>query len=188
MAKVVVRTPTGKKKIGLYDIRPYWLYDRETIQNGDSEKYFFQSPEGKTLVDTNLKQFSTIQVGWIFEGHAIRVVPDPKISTSDAETLFQNTALSLYKEGDIEVFSAPALLFPAGAGLYGATTETSTNIISNGVPTPTSVLKLPVPVIIKGGETFNIRLSFQPSISGLSASTKLYIVIDGILKRPVKGT
>ena len=92
MAKVVVRTPTGRKKIGLYDYRPYWLYDRETINNGDTEKYYFQSPEGKAITDTNLKQFSTIQVGWEFEAHAIRIIPDTDVSTADAEALFKNTA------------------------------------------------------------------------------------------------
>ena len=187
MAKVVVQTPEGKKKVNLYDYRPYWLYDRESITNGSTEKYFFQSPEGKSIVDTNLKQFSTIQVGWRFEVHAIRVIPAVDISTADAEALFTNSALTFYREGDIEVFSAPTMLFPAGAGLYGATTETSTNIIANGMPTPQSVLRLPVPILIKGGETFNIRVAWNPAVS-LSATTKMYVVLDGILKRPLKGT
>lgn len=190
MAKLVMKTPTGTKKVGLYDVRPYWLYDRETIRNGDTEKYFFQSPEGKTIADTNLKQFSTIQYGWQFELHAIRVIPNTKVSIADAENLFANTALTLFKEGDVEVFSAPALIFSAGAGLTGAVsttaTDTTIDIVSNGLPTPSAVLRLPVPLLIQGGETFNIRLAFQPAVS-LSADSKVYIVLDGILKRPVKG-
>ncbi len=189
MAKVVVRTPTGRKRVvRLSDYRPYWLYDKEVITPTTTEVYFFQSPEGKALPDTNLKQFSTIQVGWEFEIHAIRVIPSVKISTADAEELFENSAITFYKEGDIEVFSAPTLLFPAGAGLYGATTETNTNILANGVPTPTAVNKLPIPIMIRGGETFNIRMLFQPPPSGLSGNVPVKMVLDGILRRPVKGT
>ena len=189
MAKIVTRTPTGRQvKVGLYDYRSYWLYDRETINNGATEVYFFQSPEGKTTADTNLKQFSTIQTGWQFEIHALRVILPPDISTADAEALFANSAITLYKDGDTEVFSAPALMFNAGCGLYGATTETSTNIISNGIPSSNAVTKIPVPILIKGGETFNIRLMFNPAVSLSVASIKLWMVLDGILRRPVKGT
>lgn len=188
MAKVKVKTPAGRKvAVGLYDYRSYWLYDTEEITNGQTEAYFFQSPEGKSITETNLKQFSTIQAGWQFEVHAIRVIPPTTISTADAENVFYGSAITLLKEGDIEVFSAPTIIFTAGAGLYGATTETSANIISNGLPTPTAVLKLPVPILIRGGETFNIRMLWSPAVS-LTAPVKLQMVLDGILRRPVRGT
>jgi len=187
--KVAVKGPAGKKKVVRFsDYRPYWLYDKEVITPSTSEVYFFQSPEGKPLTETNLKQFSTIQVGWEFEIHAIRVIPSLKVSTSDAEELFENSVITFYKDGDVEVFSAPTVLFPAGAGLYGATTETNTNIIAHGLPTPTAVLKLPIPILVIGGQTFNIRMLFNPVPSSLSGNVPVKMVLDGILRRPIRGT
>ena len=188
MAKVKVTTPAGRKvTVGLYDYRQYWLYDRETINNGDTVKYFFQSPEGKTLSDTNLRQFSTIQFGWQLEVHAIRIIPDPTISTADLKNLFKDMAVVFIREGTDQIFFAPGLVFTAGAGLYGYTTETSTSILSNGLPTPGAVLKLAVPILIKGGDTINIRVEWNPAVT-LSASTKMWMVMDGLLRRPVRGS
>lgn len=188
MAKITVRTPTGRKvRVGLYDYRSYWLFDTEIIQEGMTEVYFFQSPEGKSAAQTNLKQFSTIQAGWEFEVHAIRVIPEPGISATDAQNLFKNCSLTLLKEGDIEVFAAPAVIFTAGAGVYGFTTEADKSVISNGLPSPTAINKLPIPILIKGGETFNIRILWSPAVS-LSRTISLQLVLDGILRRPVRGT
>lgn len=187
-AKIKVRTPTGKEvKVGLYDYRSWWLYDRETINNGDTSVYFFQSPEGKSISDTNLKQFSTIQFGWTLEVHAIRIIPQPSIGRSDLINLFNNMAVTLIREGTEAVFSAPGLIFTAGAGIYGFTTDTSATIASNGLPTPDAVLKLPVPILIKGGDTFNIRVDWDPAVS-LSGPVKVWMVLDGLLKKPVRGS
>ena len=187
MAKVIAKTPEGTKVVKLYDVRQYWLYDTEEISNGDTEKFFFQSPEGKTLAQTNLRQFSTIQFGWTFEVYAIRVIPSIKTSTSNLKNLLDTSVLTFYREGDVEVFTAPTVIFPAGAGIYGNTTETDTSILANGMPTPQAVMGFKTPLIIKGGETFNIRVLWSPAVS-LTTDVPLKIVLDGILKRPIKGT
>lgn len=182
-----IKTAEGTKTVNLSDVRPYWLYDSITVANTDTESYFFRTPEGKTLVDTNLKQFSTIQVGWTFEVSTMRIVPRANISIADLKIIIANSVISFLREGDIEVFSLPALMLNAGCGLYGATTTTSTDLVSQGTPSSGAVLKMPIRFLLYGGETFNFRLQYNPAISGLSASRKIYLVLDGVLKRGVRG-
>lgn len=187
--KLKIRTPEGVKEVGLSDVRPYWLYDTLSISNGDTEGYFFRTPENKTLVDTNLKQFSTIQVGWTFEVSAIRVVPRVAISLASAEIIFNNSVVSFLREGDIEIFSIPTVMLNAGCGLTGAVYghASAVDIVSLGVPSASSVLKQPIRFLLYGGETFNFRIQFNPAISGLAAAARIYLVLDGILKRGVRG-
>lgn len=185
--KIKIRTPEGVKTVGISDVRPYWLYDTATISNGDTEHYFFRTPENKTIVDTNLRQFSTIQVGWTFEVSAIRIVPRVNIPIADMEIIFQNAVVTFLREGDIEIFTIPSVMLNAGCGLYGATTNTSEDVVSLGIPASGAILKLPIHFLIYGGETFQFRMQFNPAISGLAADRKVYMILDGILKRGIRG-
>ena len=186
--QVKVQTPEGVRTIALSDVRPYWLYDTATIATADTEHYFFRTPENKTLVDTNLRQFSTIQVGWTFDISTIRVVPRVAIPIADMEILFANTVTTFLREGDIEIFTLPTVMLNAGCGLFGATTNTAEDIVSLGIPASGAVMKLKWPIVLYGGETFQFRTQWNPAVSAsLSASAKVYMVLEGTLKRGVRG-
>ena len=178
----------GGRTISLYDVRPYCLYDTETITSGAGTKevYFFRTPENKTILDTNLKQFSTIQAGWKFEVAEIRLIPLESASLDDLEKIFGDgqAVLSYLKEGDIEIFTFPAVMFNAGCGLHGCTTASSADIVSLGLPTATAVMKLPVRLIIYGGQTFNFV--FRASTGGTN-NVKIRCCLIGILQRGVVG-
>ena len=178
----------GERKFSLYDVRPYCLYDTETITSGAGTKevYFFRTPENKTILDTNLKQFSTIQTGWKFEVAEIRLIPLESAAASDLEAIFGTgqAVLSYLKEGDIEIFTFPAVMFNAGCGLHGCTTHSSADIVSLGLPTATAVMRLPVRLIIYGGQTFNFV--FRASTGG-SNDVKIRCCLVGILQRGVVG-
>jgi len=207
MAKVAIKDPaTGAviSKANLKDVRPYWLYDTVTISTTPSDVYAFQTPEGsdsKGVHDTNLKQFSTIQVGWQFVCDKIRVVPrfiaeqtedaaNHLTLLEDLNTIFSNGVLSFYREGDIEVWRAPLVLFTAGCGpMAGVSASNATDnlaVWSNGLPSFGSVMKLPVPIILSGGRTFVFKIGFPSGLS-LNSSRKLWIVLDGMLSREVVG-
>lgn len=193
--KFKVRTPEGVKTVGLSDVRPYWLYDTITVllAAGAKEDYFFRTPEGKTLRDTNLKQFSTIQVGWTFEVSAMRLIPNAATPAADLEELFGTgqAIVSFLREGDIEIFTVPAIMLNAGCGLYGSldsggTLATSRDLVSLGIPASGAVMKIPIKFLLFGGETFNFR--FQATTTGaLSANLKLNLTLEGVLKRGVRG-
>jgi len=180
----------GGRTISLYDVRPYCLYDTETVTSaaGSKEIYFFRTPENKTILDTNLKQFSTIQTGWKFEVAEIRLIPLENAAAADLEILFGEgrAVLSYLKEGDIEIFTFPAVMFNAGCGLCGSTTYTSADIVSLGLPSATAVMRLPVRLIIYGGQTFNFVLKASTS-TAMSADVKIRCCLVGILQRGVVG-
>lgn len=188
--KIKVPTPEGVKTIGLSDVRPYWLYDTESVTAaaGTKDLYYFRTPQGKTIRDTNLRQFSTIQVGWTLEVTNIRCIPAPNAAVADLEILFGEgqPVLTFLREGDIEIFTLPLIMANAGCGFYGATTVTNQDIISLGTPASGAILKLPIRFLIYGGETFNFRLQAVTS-SAMSAAVNVMIVLDGILKRGVRG-
>lgn len=186
--KLKIKTPEGVKEVGLSDVRPYTLYDTVTYAaaTAKSEDYFFRTPEGKTLVDTNLKQFSTIQVGWTFEVASMRIIPRCNISIADMETLFTGSVVTFLREGDIEIFTMPTIMLNAGCGLYGATTNTAEDIVSLGLPSAGAVHRNAIRFLLYGGETFNFRITHTPAVT-LAAERKIYLVLDGILKRGVRG-
>jgi len=206
MAVVTVKSPTGKviTKKKLTDARPYWIYDTATLSTSLADTYVFQSPEGsdnKTIIDTNLKQFSTLQVGWQFVCNKIRIIPrfmsygDATNAVSlmkDIDTIFSYGVLSFLREGDIEVWRAPLILFGAGCGpMSSVATADSTNAPalaswSNGLPSAGSVMVLPIPIILVGGRTFTFKLSFATGKT-LEAERKLWVCLEGMLSREVVG-
>jgi hypothetical protein len=181
----------GGKTYGIVEVRPYFLYDTVEIPTtGVTEAYTFLTPEGKTLSDTNLKQFSQIPVGWVFEIHSIRLIPRAKVSINDLETVLEGWIVSYIKEGDTSIFDCPAIVFNAGCGLHGAvaTTATATTIdtVSLGLPSSGAVWKPKFPLYIRGGETFNFRHRWSVAPTP-STAVKIYHLLDGVLKRPVRG-
>ena len=184
---VKTRTPEGVRRFRLEDVRPYWLYDEFNIlpTNVHTEFVYFQNPD-KTIFETNMRQFSSLPIGWIFDATRIRVVPIPSITVADAELLFGRSVVSYLKEGDIEIFTIPALMLNSGCGLLGATTVTATDIVSLGDPSHAAVMKLPFPITIRGGKTFQFKLKF-PVAPTPAAATRIKMVLDGILRRDVVG-
>ena len=192
MATVQTTDASGQtKSFKLEDVRPYWLYDTNTIATSGSDYYYFQDPSGKSTVDTNLKQFSTIQIGWVFDVTRIRLVPRTTVIISDLQAMFLNSIVTYLKEGDIEIFSLPALLMSAGAGLTGGTTVNATSLPTLGLPSLSAVIKLPFPLTLTGGKTFTFRLHYDGTgvgtITGTTNAAKIWMVLEGILRREVVG-
>jgi len=181
----------GERRFKLGDVRPYWLYDTIVAANGDVEHILFRTPDRPRITDTNLKQFSQIQTGWTFDVVKIMVQPTIAIPIADAEILFEDCVVSYMKEGDIEIFSIPIIMLNAGCGLAGAvsTTVTATthDIVSLGTPSRPSALKLPFPLTIPGGATFQFRIRWAAALTGLAASRRIRLVLEGILLRGVVG-
>jgi len=177
----------GGKRYKLEDVRPFYLYDRLSLTSSSAaEQYYFQSPENKTIINTNLKQFSTIQVGWVFDVQKIRLIPTPSTSIADLKILAGESVVTYLKEGDVEIFSLPSVMLSSGCGLAGASTNTSTDIASLGLPSQSSVHRLPFPLTIAGGRTFQFRQKWA-SLASLSTTCVVYLVLEGILKRDVVG-
>ena len=188
---MAVKIRAAGKEYKLSDVGPYFLYDKETITTSDTgtvSKVYFQSPEGKSELDTNLQQFSTIPLGWVFEVSELRIIPEPDVEYSDLQKIFKKAIVIYKKQGVQDVFLCPAILFNAGCGVMGgiSTTESSATyaIHSLGLPSAGAAFRFPMRYLIRGGETFNFEFRCYLS-SAISASIGIWMVLVGILKKPV---
>lgn len=192
--KIAVKGPGGEKKtFKLEDVRPFWIYDTVTLTAATNytESMFFQSPQGKTPLETNLTQFSTLPQGWTFDAVKIRLAVNTDCSIVNFKGLFSQNVITYLKEGIEDIFTLPAFIVGAGGGINGNTTQTATDLVSNGLPTQASALKLPFPLSIVGGRTFQFRMrmggtagtGFTPTTSNVRAQ----MVLEGILRKSVVG-
>jgi hypothetical protein len=200
-----IKTPTGTQTVNLSDVRPYWLYDTVVVANGFTQDYFFRTPQSKVLADTNLRQFSTIQVGWTYEVSAMRIIPrwrpaanGAHTQISDIENVLAAGTITFLREGDIEIFNLPIAMMNSGCGITGYATTANQEIASLGTPADGAKLKNPVRFLLYGGETFNFRFDFNgntaftgfagAAVANLTANLPFHMVLDGILKRGVSSS
>jgi len=192
--RIVAKTPEGKVEVAVKDAKPWWYYDTIVFpanQEVPVEARFFQIPkgqEGKTEIDTNVLQYSTLPKGWKLLIYSIRIATlDGK--AADLKKLMSNSIVELELGGTKRPFAAPTWVFTQGGGLFGEieAAQQEIELITNGLPTPQSILKLPYAIDIEGGESFNLILKTKAGITP-SADVKLQAVLDCIAYEPVRGT
>lgn len=193
MAQVKFRTPEGDvKAFKLEDKRPFWVYDTITLTAATNytESMFFQSPQGKTPLETNLTQFSTLPQGWTFLARKIRLGVNSDVSLANIEGLFSRNVITYLEEGINDIFTLPAYIIGAGGGISGITTATSADVLSHGLPTQASALKLPAPLPIVGGRTFQFRMKMGGTAgTGFTPATsdvRVNMTLEGILIKDVR--
>jgi len=64
--------------------------------------------------------------------------------------------------GNKPMMTAPAVYAPAGMGISGFTTENSRHVISNGLATHQSILKLAKDISVAARQNFNVAVEFFP--------------------------
>lgn len=178
------------KKIGLRNWEHGILYDRLTITSTTTNLKFFQTPVGgtKTYLYTNLSQAGQLSKGERMIVEAIRFDLVSAVTLADAK-LITDGAYFEFWVSTRQILQAPIRYFPAGTGLSGAhtTTATATTLsnVSLGSPDRTAITKLKVPIEITEIENFRVELFIPTALSGLSASTDIYCVLEGMRARPL---
>jgi len=86
-------------------------------------------------------------------------------TNSRAEDLYSLLAYSAFFEltvGDKPQFFAPLWYAPAGGGITGFTTENSRHVITNGVPSHQSILKLAKDIHVPARQNFKVDIEIFP--------------------------
>ena len=173
---IKVDPATGRKVIvSLKDVSPYWLYDSKTVHTTDRTVSFFSQVNANDPVSTDMLQPNQLPQGWKFIMNAIRIIPDFNASADDVATLIFNSIMEFKKEG-AEIFKAPAIVFNAGAGIYGGNTTT------NGYPSTQAVLMLPLQIELKGSQPFEFSLIKDVNLNN---DVEVKVELDGIIYRNV---
>jgi hypothetical protein len=175
--KVVKVDPVTHRRVtySLKDISPYWLYDTKTVDNNNKVVSFFNNVNRSNEIETNMQQDGVLPSGWKFNVIAVRVVPDFSAAAADIAQLIMNSIVTFDKEGS-EIFSAPAFVFNAGAGVNEQPT--------NGMPSTEAVLPLPLQMRIEGNTPFRFTLKVDDSVN-LQNAIKVKMVLDGIIYKNI---
>lgn len=196
-ARLVATSQSGTVEYLIKDKKPWWHYDTVTLTAGavPTEVRFFQIPKGqggKDEIDTNVSQYGTLPAGWSLAIFSIRFAI-LEATLDDAKTILYNSVLALELGGTQQPFQAPTWIFTQGGGLYGTVaTDGNASAVTlenwtNGLPAPQSVLRLPQPIEVKGGETFNVVMKIKAGKT-LNNDTKIQVVLDCLAFEPVRGT
>jgi len=173
---VKVDPVTGRKvTVELKDVSPYWIYDTKTVDNNNKVISFFNNVNRSNKVDTNMQQDGVLPSGWKFNIVAIRFVPDFNAANTDVAQLVYNSVITFDKEGS-EIFSAPAFIFNAGAGVN--------TLPTNGLPSTEAVLPLPLQMQLTGNTPFRFTLKVANSVN-LQNAIKTKLVLDGIVYKNI---
>lgn len=176
---------------GVANLKHGFLYDRIQITTSTTEAKFFQVPNGqsgKTYLDTNMKIAGQLESTTKFWAWFLRIIPALSCTLDDA-ILLLNTSYIDFQIGEAHPLYCPAFLMPGGAGIIGISQSGDTGTGAYGYNASTNkegLLKFARPFIIIPNQSFSVTLNFPTAPSGLSASTYVYIVLEGLVKVPVQ--
>lgn len=184
---------------GRADIVPWLFYDRQTTASNTTtavEYDFFTTPIGgaKTRQDTNMTQVQTLSQPEHFNCTSLQFYPSSRMFAVDIGTLL-DTYYCEFWIGNKIYAQGPISQFPAGAGLYGATTQTNVGFFTNGMPSPLAVVDFrigdnPIGHHILQGQSFQVKLissaGFLTNNGSGAIGLNLLCVIDGVLSRGVQ--
>lgn len=106
------------------------LYDYQSVVGGAVTAYF-QQPNGRSLLFTNLESAGSLTWPKRFSVKAFRFVPAANTSAADLVTLYVN-AYARLKVGEKDYFVSPLFLITPGVGLE----VTATAAVTGGTATP----------------------------------------------------
>jgi len=188
---------TGQE-IVLTDARETDRYDTVEVAasalSGISARKFFNSKENKDDLDANFPSAGRLVTGserFYLESLGLSIQGAQSDATLNAqdfkEILFHG--YFVFKLNRYELESGPMEKFPCGYGPYGATTETSTSLLSIGVPSRAAVPKFLEQQIITEDHNVDAQITFPArgwltttTLPTPSAVTTIRLYCHGILE------
>lgn len=160
------------------DVQDTPLYDTITYAASDvcttNNSQFFTNVTGvgntKNFAQTNLTKSQQLVAPEAFSVFGIRMYWAPNILRTDVNNFLANTAFEFWM-GQKYYQRANLWHFAAGAGLSGATTNTSESFYTNGIPNRNSMHVLQIPLVIANQMQFYGQFVMsQPGSITLNAS------------------
>ena len=176
---------------GVKNLKHGFLYDRYQVTTTTTEAKFFQVPNGqssKTLLDTNMKIAGQLESTSKFWMWYLRIIPAMSCTLADAILLLGSGYIDL-QIGEAHPLYCPIFLMPGGAGIVGISQAGDTgtgNYGYNGTINREGMVKFARPFIISPNQSFSVTLNWPTAPSGLSASTYVYVVLEGLTTVPVQ--
>jgi len=164
-------------KIRIVEYREDTKYDTIEVAAGlmaaGTQFTFFRDLAGKNPIDSNFttprrlpsgEKMVLTHIGVYVRLCAGNVIPTP----ADLKRVYEN-AYYVLRVNQLLVAEGPAIMFPAGFGLYGQTTENNSGVISNGVPSRAAQTPLRQPQLLTENHDINGMLNFDGRIGWVTA-------------------
>ena len=171
--------------------QPY--YDQATIATGGSTTSFFQQPNGRALLFTNLESAGSLTWPKRYSIKAFRIVPSP---ASLAENLvnFYAQGTFTFRVGEKNYFVSPVVLITPGVGLLvwnlvGAAAPAAPangfNVATNGEANHRNIYILQHPIWLPSVQNFRGVIDMAAAFA-TTASLGIWMFIEGELFREIQ--
>jgi hypothetical protein len=174
------------------DVQHEPLYDTISVTGGatainQTNNQFFSNvtqQSGKTLAQTNLTQNNSLKTPEAFAIFQYRLYLFPGNTLVDNIAMVNQYAYQ-FTLGSKPYQTAPVWMLPAGGGLWGVTTATTTSLYGNGWPSKDAVRPLAVTLVIENTASFVGTLVVGTAYTPLSAF-QIMNVLDGLHARGIQ--
>ena len=171
--------------------QPY--YDNATIATGGSTTSFFQQPNGRATLFTNLESAGTLTWPKRYSIKAFRIVPSTASLAQDLVNFYANGTFT-FRVGEKNYFVSPVVLITPGVGLLvwnilGAaaplTPANGSNVATNGESNHRNIYILQHPIWLPSVQNFRGVIDMAASFT-TSASLSIWMYIEGELFREIQ--
>jgi hypothetical protein len=169
----------------------WWHYwDSEDVASTTTELILFQSPKSgsKSMMYTNMTQAGQLPGDQKFSVFGISFYIAPAVTLADMKLMLADMYL-IFSVSQKSQFESPIFALPGGGGAAGTASDTTastlTAMITNGVPSPRDIYKFRYPIQIPASEAFDVTVRVRAAMSGLGATTRVFVGLHGILQRGV---
>jgi len=191
MASGTYVLPSGEV-INLADWVDDVIYDSEDVGasiSAGAEYTFFRDIQDKDLIDTNMMISSKLPSGWEMVVWRIGFVVQSGAALDDL-ILIADRGYAQFLMGQNKIVrQGPIFTFQVGYGIQGGadgnSSATTVHTAQIGPVGTALVAPLSIPIYIRDDDTFKATLKFFEATT-LSAATKVWAILQGWIKRPVR--
>lgn len=186
--------PSALQASGVKETVDYTFYSRNSIPSATVANYSYFTAAGTDPLVSNFEGAGQMPAGQAFHVRTIRVIIRPQSPVLDVINLMSYGSLLFTKENAKKYAYAPLWAFPSGVGI---TSETVTGAAAplapanglsrgnNGIPSLGNVYMFAMPVILYPQQPFNITIAIGSTSCVLTATTDVYVAMDGVLERNI---
>lgn len=169
------------------------LYDQENITTGASTTVFFQNPNGRSRLFTNVETSGNLTWPKRFSTKAFRLVPLPNVVPVDLASFYSNGWFT-FRVGEKDYFYVPNFILTPGVGLEVAQVAGAANPVAptngvnyghNGRPDHRNIYILQHSVWIPSVQNFRAQIDMAAANSLLSTMS-VYVFLEGELFREIQ--
>lgn len=173
------------------------LYDTWRLAVGSisagTKMDFFSTPKGatgsgfttsKNELHTNLTTSGQMPykvfraIGLRLYGYSTGATP---LLVGNLNQVLHNSVLSLKKE-DRTILEVPLCWIPAGIGIFGNTTNATTDIVSNGFPVLSNIYRI-LPETYTTGDRLLLDITIKNSITIATNDTYVVVMVEGVVDK-----